>query len=334
MIISRGLLGIFAAGALLLPLSGCTSSPHDADERYYLVSANIQIPYWQTAGAGFNKAGGEMKVRVEMVGPDSYDPKAEKDEFQRVVKLKPAGILVSAADPGLLQPDIDAAIGAGIPVITIDSDAPQSKRLLFVGTNNYQAGLMGGQVAARRMQGRGTAVVFTMPGQKNLVERLSGYREAFAAHPQIKIIEVVDIQGSGRVAFDKAREILAKHKNNVDGFICLEALAGKEVADVLDRTHLPGKTVVAMDTDDGTLEWIRKGMIVATIAQKPYTMAYYGLKTLDELHHHKPNLQETSLLQGPFAPLPTLVDTGATLIDKDNLDAFIKARDAAAPKQK
>ncbi len=244
------------------------------------------------------------------------------------------GILVSAADAGLLQPEIDAAIGASIPVITIDSDAPQSKRLLFVGTNNYQAGLMGGQVAAKRMQGRGTVAVFTMPGQKNLAERLSGYREAFAAHPQIKIIEVVDIQGSGRVAFDKAREILAKHKNNVDGFVCLEALAGKEVADVLDRTHLQGKTVVAMDTDDGTLEWIRKGMIVATIAHKPYTMAYYGLKTLDELHHHKPNLQDTSLLQGPFAPLPTLVDTGATLIDKDNLDAFIKARDAAAPKPK
>jgi hypothetical protein len=162
--------------------------------------------------------------------------------------------------------------------------------------------------------------------QKNLDERLSGYREAFAAHPQIKIIEVVDIQGSGQVALDKAREILAKRKGNVDGFVCLEAVSGKEVADVLDHMHLQGKTVVAMDTDDGTLEWIRKGMIAATIAQKPYTMAYYGLKTLDELHHRKPDLQNTSLLQGPFAPLPTLVDTGATLIDKDNLDSFIRAR--------
>src|SRR5713226_9175112 len=133
MTIPKKLVGILAAGALLLQLSGCSSSQHDADERYYLVSANIQIPYWQTAGAGFNKAASEMKVHAAMVGPDSYDPKAEEEEFQRVVKLKPAGILVSAAEAGLLQPDIDTAISAGIPVITIDSDAPQSNRLLFVG---------------------------------------------------------------------------------------------------------------------------------------------------------------------------------------------------------
>ncbi len=64
--------------------------------------------------------------------------------------------------------------------------------------------------------------------------------------------------------------------------MCLEALAGKEVADVLDRNKVSGKTVVAMDTDEDTLKWIQKGVIAATIAQKPFTMAYYGVKMLDE----------------------------------------------------
>ena len=102
-----------------------------------------------------------------MVGPDSFDPKAEHDAFQRVLaeKIKPAGIMVSVADPAVMQPDIDAAIGQGIPVITVDSDAPASKRLTFIGTDNYKAGLMGAQLAVKQLQGKGNVVVFTMPEQ-------------------------------------------------------------------------------------------------------------------------------------------------------------------------
>jgi ribose transport system substrate-binding protein len=110
--------------------------------------------------------------------------------------------------------------------------------------------------------------------------------------------------------------------------VCLEALAGKEVADVLDRNKVSGKTVVAMDTDEDTLKWVQKGVIAATIAQKPYTMAYYGLKMLDELFHHKPASLDHNWAQDPFSPLPTFVDTGATLITKENVDGFMKARDA------
>jgi len=168
-----------------------------------------------------------------------------------------------------------------------------------------------------------------MPGQTNLAERLNGYKFAFSEHPGIKIVEVVDIKGDPRIAFDTTNEIVEKRRDKVDGFICLEALAGKEVAEVLDRSKVT-KVVVAMDTDEGTLNWIQKGVIAATIAQKPFTMAYYGVKMLDELQHRKPPSLAIDWAQDPFSPLPTFVDTGATLITKDNIGEFIKARDAAA----
>jgi ribose transport system substrate-binding protein len=233
-----------------------------------------------------------------------------------------------------MKADIDAAVAAGIPVITIDSDSPASKRLLFIGTNNYQAGVMGGQVAAKQLQGKGNVVVFTMPGQTNLAERLNGYKVAFGEHPGIKILEVVDIKGDPRIAFDTTQAIIEKRRDQVNGFICLEALAGKEVAEVLDRNKVSGKTVVAMDTDEGTLNWVQKGVIAATIAQKPFTMAYYGLKMLDELHHHPPPTLDENWAKDPFSPLPTFVDTGATLVTKENVGDFIKARDAAAASKK
>jgi ribose transport system substrate-binding protein len=63
-------------------------------------------------------------------------------------------------------------------------------------------------------------------------------------------------------------------------------------------------------------------------------MAYYGLKVLDELHHHKPASLDVNWAQDPFSPLPAFVDTGATLITKDNAGDFIKARDAAQAQRK
>ena len=169
-------------------------------------------------------------------GPDSYDPKAEQKAFQEAVQGKATGILVSVADPSLLKDDIDRAVAAGIPVITVDSDAPASKRLFFIGTDNYHAGQIGGQRLAKELNGKGNVAVFTIPEQANLKERLRGYRDALEAFPQIKITRVVDMKGDSRVAFDTATEILGQDKKeHTDAFVCLEALAGKEVATVLSQ---------------------------------------------------------------------------------------------------
>jgi len=321
---------------MLVFLVGCGGSQHSPEEKYYLLSANIKIPYWEAAGNGLMRAASQLQVRAELVGPDTYDAQAQQQELRRLIGLqqKPAGILISPADPTLMKPDIDAAITAGIPVITLDSDSPASKRLLFIGTNNYQAGVMGGRVLADQLHGKGNVVVFTMPGQTNLAERLNGYKFALSEHPGIKIADVVDIKGDPRIAFDTTNEIIEKRRDKVDAFVCLEALAGKEVGEVLDRGKVTGKTVVAMDTDEGTLNWVQKGVIAATIAQKPFTMAYYGVKILDELHHHKPTTLDVNWAQDPFSPLPSFVDTGATLVTKENVGEFIKARDAAKADKK
>lgn len=311
---------------LAIPLVNCGGRPHAADEKYWLVATNIKLPYWQAANAGLTAAARQLGVLAEMIGPDTYDPQAQREEFRRVMAKKPTGIMVSVADPELLTPEINAAIAQGIPVITVDSDAPASKRLLFVGTNNYQAGVMGAQLVARELKGKGSVVIYTITGQENLKERLRGYQAVFAEHPQIRIREIVDIRGDPRVAFDRTKEIIASGKDLPDAFACLEAIACAEVADVLDRNRITGKLVVAMDTQEMTLEWIRKGMIAATVAQKPYTMAFYGLKVLDDLHHHRPASLDANWARDIFAPFPMVVDTGVTLVDRSNVEEFIRAQ--------
>jgi ribose transport system substrate-binding protein len=315
--------------SLALPLVHCggSDSRHDVAEAYYLITTNRKIPYWQAAGAGLAHGAEQLKVKYEMAGPESYDPRGQKQELEKLLaaRNKPTGILVSPADPAMMTPVIDQAVSQGIPVITIDSDAPQSKRLLFIGTNNYEAGRMGGEVAARTLGGKGNVVVFTIAEQLNLKERLNGYEQVFRSHPGIKVVEVVNIKGDPSVAFDRTNEILEKGQPQVNAFVCLEALACPEVAEVANRRGVKDKVIVAMDTDPRTLEWIQKGVIAATVAQKPFTMASFGVKILDDLYHHKPPSLLADFSRDARSPLPNLIDTGATLVDKNNAAEFQKA---------
>src|SRR6202162_1168830 len=323
MLRSRKLLSVVALALLLTSLfSG--GGRHDSDEYFVLVAANLQVPYWQTAGAGFSRAAALMKVRTDYLGPNNYDPKAEREALDRAVQQKSPGILLAVTDPALLKDGIDKAIAAGIPVVTLDSDSPASKRLFFIGTNNYQVGVTGGQRLAQELKGKGNVVVFTMPDQHNMQDRLRGYKDALE-RTGIKITRVVDIQGDPRIAFDTTTQIIGKEKDKVDAFVCLEAQSGKEVAGLLDRYNVKGKVVMAMDTDPETLDWIQKGGIAATIAQKPYTMAYVGMQRLDTLNQHKPSSLDSDWLKDIYAPVPSFVDTGSGLIDKTNLDSFLQA---------
>src|ERR1700691_3765494 len=323
-----------AAVVVLLGLFLSCGSAHDSDEFFVLVSANLQLPYWKAAGAGFSNAAAQMKVRNDFAGPQNYDPKAERDALDQAVQKKATGILLAVTDPALLKDSIDKAVAAGVPVVTIDSDAPSSKRLFFIGTNNYQAGFTGGLRLAQELKGKGNVVVFTMPDQSNLQDRLRGYKDALASTPGIKITRVVDIQGDPRIAFDTATQIVGKERDKVDGFVCLEAQFGKEVAGVLNSYHVTGKVVIAMDTDQETLDWIQKGVIAATIAQKPYTMAFVGMQMLDNLYHHKPPSLQTDWSNDSFSPIPSFVDTGSALIDKSNVDSFLQAKQSVTGGQK
>ena len=310
-------------------LVGC--SRHDNNERYILITVNSKLPYWQTAAAGLGKAGAQYGVKVEMRGPDTYDPEAEVKEFRDATALKPAGIMVSVADTALMQPAINDAIDAGVPVITIDADAPASKRLYFIGTNNLQAGRLGGQRVLDKLHGKGNVVFYTMP-QTNMDERLKGYKDIFADHPAIKIVEVFNIKGDAGNAFDRTQHWLTeKGVEHIDAFVCLEASSGKDVAEAIRRNNATDRVIIAMDTDEATLNLVKSGVIDSTIAQKPFTMAYYGLKALDDIHHYPVDLKKDYSTDS-FSPFPRFVDTGTSLVDKVNVDLYLQGLQAAQAK--
>jgi ribose transport system substrate-binding protein len=333
--INRTLYAASLTGALLL-LTGCSSNPHAPSEKYILVAANTKVQYWQTALAGLNHAASEMQVKAEMQGPDGHDPQAEHDAFRRAMAQKPTGIMVSVSDASVISPDIDAAMQAGVPVITMDSDAPSSKRLFFIGTDNYNAGVLGGNLASKLLNGKGNVVIYRLPNQSNQKDRLSGYQAAFSAHPEIKVSQIIDLQDQPDIsgfAYDTTKKMIDS-KANVNAFVCLESRSCGGVADAVSRAGLAGKTViVAMDTDSETLDWMQKGVTSATIAQKPFTMAYFGAKLLGDIHLHPPSPLLNNWGDNATAPIPTFVDTGSFIVDKGSLASFQQANKAATSGQ-
>jgi ribose transport system substrate-binding protein len=311
---------VLALGVVLS--TGC-GARHTDKEVYYLISANAALPYWHAAAAGFKQAAAQYGVTARVAGPDGYDAQAELAELQKATAAKPAGILISVADVSVLQPGIDAAVAAGIPVITMDSDAPGSRRLYFIGTNNLAAGQLGGKRLITKLGGKGNVVFFTISGQANTEERLKGFKDEFSSRPDVKIADVVDIKDDPKSAFDKAQVFLAETgPKKIDAFVCLDSASGKMVSDAIKRVP-GGRELVAWDVNQDTLDGIKAGSIDATIVQKPYTMAYYGLKALDDVFHYPPKQLGKDYSADSFAPYPTFVDTGTSLVDQSNVDLYI-----------
>ena len=315
-------------GAVLI--AACAKPYHEENERYVFVATNINLPYWQEAQAGFLDAAKALGVKGELIGPKGYAPNAELGMFRQIVEQHPAGICLSAARPEIFQADIDKAVAQGIPVICVDADVPNSKRVLYIGTDNFKAGRESLRRMAALVPGRGNIVVITIPGQRNLDDRVAGVADALKNFPAVKLTKILDDQGDARRAFDQVSELIQK-KEKVDGIICLEATGGSGAAEALQRLEMDGKLpIVAFDNDPETLDWIEKGAITATITQKPYVMSYYGLKFLDDLHHnavHQFKDWRTALA----APMPMFVDTGTVVVDKSNLKLYREAL-AAHPK--
>ena len=317
------LVSIFVfVGAVLI--TSCAKPFHEENERYVFVATNINLPYWQEAQAGFLDAAKALGVKGELTGPTTYDPNGEVGFFRQVVEQNPAGICLSAARPEVFQADIDKAVAQGIPVICVDADVPGSKRVMYIGTDNSKAGRESLKKMAALIPGQGSFVIVTIPGQRNMDDRLAGVVDALKNFPALKLSKILDDKGDARSAFDQVSELIQK-KEKVDGIICLEATGGSGAADALHRFSMEGKLpIVAFDNDPETLDWIEKGAITATITQKPYVMSYYGLKFLDDLHHnavHQFKDWRTALAP----PMPTFVDTGTVVVDKNNLKIYREA---------
>lgn len=293
-----------------------------ADQLYIEVSALGNLDYFYDHKLGMEIVGKELGVRTEYVGPAEYDMNAMVAAFEQAIAKKPNGIVVVGFEPSL-DAIVDKAVDAGIPVVTVDADLPTSKRLAFVGTGNYNAGVTGGKKLADLVGGNGKVAIMTRPGQSNLEERVAGYKAALEEFPDIEVVQVADTQSDPIVAAQAASTLLQKYPD-LAGFACVEAAGGAGAATAVREADVVGQVkIIAMDRGNEVLEAIEEGVISASIAQQTALMPYYAVQILYNLNNSNVDITSDNAAANVLG-IPQTVDTGAIIVDESNYKYFMR----------
>jgi len=293
----------------ILQRNGTASLSESLDEKYVMVTFQAGIDYWKPAIKGFEDAAEKLGVSVEYRGAPQVDAYEQITVLEQVIARKPAGIAISAVDAERLNPTIKQAIKANIPVVLFDADAPKSGAASFLGTHNKEAGAEAAHKLAALMKEKGETAVITAPGQLNLTERTEGFVQAIKQnYPYMKVVAIENGERDEKAAKRAVLGLLKKHPN-VDGFFSTEANAG---AGIVQAARSSGRDikVVGFDTYKSTLDLIEAGEMDATIAQGTWEMGYRSLHFLVQLH------------QKPNSSIPARVNTGVTVVTRDNAASY------------
>ncbi|WP_271629165.1 substrate-binding domain-containing protein [Caldicellulosiruptor sp. DIB 104C] len=293
-------------------------------EEYYMVTFASGIEYWKGCFKGMKAAADLYGVKAIYTGAPQFDVNQQVTVLRQVIAKKPAGILVTCANPDALKAPIDEAIKKGIPVVTFDADSPKSLRYSVLETGNYNAGAMAARYLGKLLGGKGEVGISTVAAQLNHEQRKQGFIDTLKKEfPGIKVVSIVNDENDSTKAARGVAAMLQAHPN-IKGIFCTVAPGGVGVATAIKEANKVGKIkIVSFDTDKGTLDLIKQGVIDASIAQGTWNMGFWGMTFLFYLKHGIVNPVDNWKKFG-INPLPPYIDTGTMVVTKQNVDAFYK----------
>ncbi len=286
-------------GAKLVKLAFVTNNPSE---------------FWKIAAAGIHKYEAEAKVQVDIKMPPNGTPEDQNQIMQNLVSQGYDAMAVSVIAPADQTPVLDR-LAPKTNLITFDSDADKSKRLLYIGTNNYDAGkALGGEIVKLLPKGGKIAVFVGMFSADNASQRLKGIEDAIAGH-NINIIDKREDNTDRAKARSNVEDIVNANAD-LAMVVGLWNYNGTAIAAALSGLGKKGKVLAAVfDEDDGTLDGIENGSIQVTVVQKPFMFGYLSAKWMHELAT-KGEAAKAAL------PPSRIIDTGVEVINKANVAPF------------
>lgn len=182
-----------ASAALALWSLAAAGAARQGPLTFALVPKLLDNPVFNYARLGAEKRARELgHIKILWRAPQEADAARQVEIIESLVSLKVDGIAVSCNEPNALKFAIDKAVQAGIPVITFDSDSPESLRATYYGIDDAKCGGILGRELARVTGGKGQVAMMTgMRGAYNLQQRMQGVRKALGSYPDIKIVQTV-----------------------------------------------------------------------------------------------------------------------------------------------
>lgn len=288
-------IALLLVAVLCLGLCACGAKkdePKNPDAKAYkfgiIYTANNN--FWDKVGDGGRAAAeelnadGKYNITIYATGPQTTGAPGQIQLMEDMISQKYDGIIIAASDTSALVPTIDKAVDAGIPVVCMDTEVPDSKRLCFVGTDNYNFGRDCANALGDLCGGEGKVIVqYLDPSMLSMAQRAAGFRETLAANfPNMEIIYEQADMGADMNAIAAAIETLAaKYKDEMTGY-CMLYVGGENVCNTWRQMgwNKDNMNTVLSDDIDPIIVGIKDGTASCTIAQGQYQWGYQGVKIL------------------------------------------------------
>jgi len=238
---------------------------------------NNSADFWTIARRGVEKADAELAdVETEF----RLTPDGTAAEQQRIVDdlltKGVDGIAISPIDPQNQTALIDAAAKRTI-VFTQDSDAPQTARACYIGTDNVAAGRQAGQLIREALPEGGTIMLFVGKlDAQNARERVQGIKETLEGS-NVRILDVRTDDGDDVRAKANAADVLVRYPD-VKALVGLWSYNGPAILNAVREAKKVGRVkIIAFDEADETLAGISDGAIEATVVQQPFEFGYQAM---------------------------------------------------------
>lgn len=271
--------------------------------------------FWQTMLSGAKAAMVETPDRVEvevMAPPEESDILQQVEMLKQVVDSKPDGIVIASTSNDLTVPYIEAAMDAGIPVVTLDNQVSTEKYTSFIGTDSKTAAGMAADAlfeelhkSGKRLAGKKAIVINSSKISKVDLDRDAGFIERIKTlAPEIEILETQYVENDAVLTENIVCELL--HDSNLVGIFADNDMTGVGIANGIRRAGAQGRVFsYAFDANGVEIEAVQDGVLTGMIVQRPFQIGYMGVQcVIDALEGKR---------------VERKIDPGAKLVTKDNL---------------
>ena len=306
---------IVTAAALAALALGAAAPARAADKVFALVPKALGVPFYADAEKGCKEEAAKLGATCLFTGPAQLDDAAQAQIVRDLITKKVAGISIAPNNADSISNVIAAALAKDIPVITFDSDAPKSKRIAFVGTNNEAGGASAGEAFAKALPNGGTYAVLTGGlSAQNLNDRIKGFKSKLNDTFKEVSGSPFSCNDDSNTGVQLIQDILAKNPN-IDGIYfsggwpmfapeAYERALKNKVADLRSGKFV----IVSFDTLPAQIKLLKEGYATTLVGQRPYAMGVDSIQDLDKL-----SKGET---------VPPVTDTGVDIVDASNVDKF------------
>ncbi len=292
---------------------------------------NGNSPFWDPMEVGMKKAAEDLGCEAISRRPTTDSPALQRQIIEEYQAQKVDGIGISVIESETIGPVIDDLMNSGIRVITFDSDAANSRRIAYIGTNNFEAGKAAGEAAKKLLPEGGK--VFGFVGNQNAPnarERIAGFKEAVKG-TNIVLVDVFDDNKDPAKARANVENVLQAHQD-VKMLLGLFSYDGPQIAAAVKEAGMLGKVkILCFDAEPETINHLKRGEIDATVVQKPYEFGYRSVQLLYKiitLGDVEKALKEFEQESGYKVAPGNVIDTGVEIITPQNVGEYLKRLEA------